>query len=81
MNQVCLLQEHPSAEGSALEAIMAAYEGNPAARTGAALALKACSPHWTAPRVQMALDFLLGSGLADPDDGVRSHMVEAGTRH
>lgn len=72
-------QEHPEKEQEALDAIVQQYAaGNPGARTGRAMALKACASCWSGPRVQAALDFLLSRGLADADDGVRNHMVEAG---
>lgn len=52
--------------------------GTRAARSGSALALKACAEELTGEQVTNTLDFLLGHGLADHDDEVRSQMVAAG---
>jgi hypothetical protein len=59
---------------------MATYRdgGSQRARSGAALALRACAQHLSGQLVPAALDFLLGQGLADMDEGVRGQMVAAG---
>lgn len=42
------------------------------------MALRACAEELTGDQVTRTLDFLLGQGLADIDDEVRSQMVAAG---
>lgn len=74
-----LVQAHPQAAGDALQRIIASYGGGSQwARSGAALALKACAAQFDCQQVPIALDFLLGQGLADADDDVRGQMVSAG---
>ena len=62
----CCLQKHPGATSQALEHIMEGYDGAPArARSGAALALKACAGLLGGDMLMTALHFLLEHGLAD----------------
>ena len=64
-----------------LATLVAAVDGGTApreARGGAALALQAAAPHLLPEDVPVALDFLMATGLADPDASVRSAMVAAG---
>lgn len=73
------MQAHPEAAGDALQKIFGNYEGGSRyARNGAALALKSCAAQLDSQQVPIALDFLLGEGLADVDDDVRGQMVSAG---
>ncbi|KAK9804294.1 hypothetical protein WJX72_005256 [[Myrmecia] bisecta] len=73
------IKERPAAMSQALDVLTDSYShGSVRAREGAALALKACANLLTATEVPRALDLLLGQGLADPDDGVREAMVQAG---
>ena len=73
------MQMHPEKGDSALVVIQACFRrGTRAARSGSALALKASADELTGEQVTRTLDFLLGHGLADPDDEVRSQMVAAG---
>ncbi len=77
-----MLQAHPEAVGEAVQRIIRSYEGgSQQGRVGAALALRACAPQLTNQQVPIALDFLLGEGLADADDDVRGQMVTAGAPH
>lgn len=48
-------------------------------RQGIALALGKCSSQLSPQEVPVAVDFLLGSGLADEEPAVRDSMVKAGT--
>ena len=78
-DHLLLVQAHPEAVGEAVQRIVTSYEGGSQyARSGAALALRACAPQLNNQQVPIALDFLLGHGLADIDDGVRGQMVSAG---
>ena len=73
------MQMHPEKGDSALMVIQGCFgHGTRAARSGSALALKACAEELTGEQVTNTLDFLLGHGLADHDDEVRSQMVAAG---
>jgi hypothetical protein len=73
-------QEHPEATSEAVGRVIAGYSARApaAARSGAALALRACTPRLGPQQVPAALDFLLAAGLGDPDDEVRAQMVAAG---
>ena len=74
-----MLQRHPEQGDSTLAAVQSCFtDGTRAARSGSALALKACADELTGKQVPDTLDFLLGHGLADHDDEVRSQMVAAG---
>lgn len=73
------LQKYPEQGDSALAAIQNCFaNGTRAARSGSALALKACADELTGKQVTTSLDFLLGQGLADHNDEVRSQMIAAG---
>ena len=73
------MQMHPEMGDSALLVIQECFRhGTRTARSGSALALKACADELTGKQVTDTLDFLLGHGLADHDDEVRSQMVAAG---
>ena len=70
---------HPEQGTSTLTAIQGCFSnGSRAGRSGSALALKACAAQLSGEQVTSILDFLLGQGLADADDEVRSQMVAAG---
>lgn len=73
------VQMHPEQGTSTLTAIQGCFSnGSRAGRSGSALALKACAAQLSGEQVTSILDFLLGQGLADADDEVRSQMVAAG---
>ena len=73
------VQMHPEQGTSTLTAIQDCFSnGSIAGRSGSALALKACAAHLSGEQVTSILDFLLGRGLADANDEVRSQMVAAG---
>ena len=73
------MQMHPEQGTSTLTAIQDCFnKGSRAGRSGSALALKACAAQLSGEQVTSILDFLLGQGLADADDEVRSQMVAAG---
>jgi len=60
------LQKHPTAAEGALQLIVADYDSAlPRARSGSALAVKACASHFDADMLMTALHFLLEHGLAD----------------
>lgn len=60
------LQKHPTAAESALQLIVADYDSAlPRARSGSALAVKACASHFDGDMLMTALHFLLEHGLAD----------------
>ena len=73
------VQMHPEQGTSTLTAIQDCFSnGSRAGRSGSALALKACAASLSGEQVTSILDFLLGQGLADANDEVRSQMVAAG---
>lgn len=74
------LQERPGSRDEAIKRMVDAYDAGapPASRSGTARALKACAAQLGPTHVPFALDFLLGTGLADVDDDVRAEMVAAG---
>ncbi len=60
------LQKHPTAAEAALQLIVADYNSAlPRARSGSALAVKACASHFDGDMLMTALHFLLEHGLAD----------------
>ncbi len=60
------LQKHPTAAEAALQLIAADYDSAPPrARSGSALAVKACASHFDGDMLMTALHFLLEHGLAD----------------
>ena len=60
------LQKHPTAAEGALQLIVADYDSAlPRARSGSALAVKACASHFDGDMLMTALHFLLEHGLAD----------------
>lgn len=73
-------QEHTESVSEAVDRVVAGYGAGASAtaRSGTALALKACTPCLGPQQVPAVLDFLLGRGLADADDDVRAQMVAAG---
>ena len=73
------VQMYPEQGTSTLTAIQDCFSsGSVAGRSGSALALKACAAQLSGEQVTSILDFLLGRGLADANDEVRSQMVAAG---
>lgn len=82
------LQKHPEATSTALEQIMEGYEQAPArARSGAALAVKACADLFGDDMLMTALHFLLEHGLADMAQvqdqkaTISEQMMQAGESH
>jgi len=75
-----VVQIYPQTSGEAVQKIIALYSegGSQYARSGCALGLKACAAQLNNQQVPVALDFLLGQGLADVVDDVRGQMVAAG---
>ena len=60
------MQKHPTAAEAAMQLIVADYDSAlPRARSGAALAVKACASHFGGDMLMTALHFLLEHGLAD----------------
>ncbi|DBB12167.1 TPA: hypothetical protein ACH3X3_006274 [Trebouxia sp. C0006] len=60
------LEKHPTAAEAAMQLIVADYDSAlPRARSGAALAVKACASHFGGDMLMTALHFLLEHGLAD----------------
>lgn len=81
------MQKHPASADTALELIVSGYDAAaPQARSGAALAVKACASFFAEGMLMTALDFLLEHGLADmaalPDQKstVSEQMMQAGDR-
>ncbi len=75
--QVMSLDDSDDDEGG-LGAGAAEAARRTAARLGAAVALRCLAPVLGSKEVAASLDFLIGSGLADPDPAVREAMVAAG---
>lgn len=78
-------QKHPGLSEQALRLIIHDYStASPRARSGAALAVKACAEFFGGDMLMMALHFLLEHGLADvahvPDQKglVSEQMMQAG---
>jgi len=60
------MQKHPTAAEGALQLIVADYDSAlPRARSGSALAVKACASHCNGDMLMTSLHFLLEHGLAD----------------
>lgn len=74
------LQDFPEAGPQLLESIIGAYtqQASQYLRGGIAMALNSSAPQWRAQDAVVAIDFLLSFGFAEPDDNVRSSMVDAG---
>ncbi|KAG2489371.1 hypothetical protein HYH03_012201 [Edaphochlamys debaryana] len=74
------LPQHRAAGPDLLAAVLACYdpESPLTARVGVAIALKGLAPALGDDDVNPALDFLIGRGLADEDEGIRAEMVAAG---
>lgn len=75
-----MAQEVPEAHKGALQELLGMYERkrNWEARSGTALALQSCAAVWEGEDVTQILNFLVGRGVLDDDDTVRSQMVDAG---
>ncbi|KAG2444413.1 hypothetical protein HXX76_001166 [Chlamydomonas incerta] len=74
------LAVHPGCVTQVLTALTELYhpESSLISRIGVAAALRAVAPRLGDGDVNPALDFLVGSGLADGEEAVREHMVAAG---
>ena len=74
------LQDAQAGKGEALSEILGQYEavGSWSARSGTALALQSCAPCFDADDVSQCMNFLMGRGVVDPDEEVRSRMLDAG---
>ncbi|KAF5835979.1 armadillo-type protein [Dunaliella salina] len=71
--------ELPGTVGESLAQAISAYGGgHVSARCGVAAALRALAPVMGPDEVPVALDFLIGNGLADMSEKVREGMVHAG---
>lgn len=74
------LQEAAAGKGEALSELLAQYEnvGSWPARNGTALALQSCALCFDSDDVSQAMNFLMGRGVVDADEEVRSRMLDAG---
>ncbi|KXZ48792.1 hypothetical protein GPECTOR_25g376 [Gonium pectorale] len=74
------LPAHAGAVADVLSAVVALYdpEAPLTSRLGVAAALHGLAPVLGDAQVNPALDFLIGQGLADPEERVREEMVAAG---
>ena len=72
----------PAAKGRALPALLSQYDrvGSWPARNGTALALQSCAASFEGDDVSQALNFLMGKGVIDMDEEIRSRMLDAGAR-
>ena len=74
------MQDTPAGKGEALSELLSQYDrvGSWSARSGTALALQSCAPCFDADDVSQAMNFLMGRGVVDADEEVRSRMLDAG---
>ena len=74
------LQDAPAGKGEALSELLKQYEAvaSWSARSGTALALQSCALCFDSDDVSQAMNFLMGRGVVDADEEVRSRMLDAG---